>query len=445
MAGSPKKIGFLQVLSIGIGGMVGGGIFAVLGLSVEIAHGGTPLAFALAGVVALVTSYSYASLSLAFPSRGGTVEFLNRSFGGGLVTGSLNILLLISYVIMISLYAHAFGSYGASFFSSHQTLWRHILASAAILVLTLLNAFGAYIVSKAEEWVVAFKIAILLLFIGVGLWSIDSSRLAPATWSPTLSLMAGGMIIFVAYEGFELIANTAEDVRDIKVLPAAYYASVLFVAVIYILVALVTVGNLPLDQIISARDYALAESAKPFLGSIGFTLIAVAALLSTASAINATFYGSSRLSYIVAKEGELPAALERKVWQRPIEGLLIISGITFFITNLLDLGSISTSGSAGFLAIFAAVNLACWRTRDKTGAKGWIALSGAAICVLALGALVWDTANRSPYKLFVLAGLAVFPVLIELSYRELRPGGKYLFMRRGDSAAGPSESSAGSS
>ena len=136
--------GYWSVVAIGIGGMVGGGIFAVLGLAVQLAHGGTPIAFAIAGLVALLTSYSYAKLSVTYPSPGGTVEFLNQGLGTGLITGSLNVLLTISYIIMLSLYAHAFGSYGASFLpETWQTLGSHALISGAVVVLTFLNILGS--------------------------------------------------------------------------------------------------------------------------------------------------------------------------------------------------------------------------------------------------------------------------------------------------------------
>ena len=121
------NIGFLAIVSIGIGGMVGGGIFAVLGLAVQLAHGGTPVAFLVAGLVALLTSYSYAKLAVAYPSEGGTVEFINQAFGGGILTGALNVLLWISYIIMLSLYAYAFGSYGSSFFpEALQPIIKHL-------------------------------------------------------------------------------------------------------------------------------------------------------------------------------------------------------------------------------------------------------------------------------------------------------------------------------
>jgi amino acid transporter len=413
------KIGFWAVVSLGVGGMVGGGIFAVLGLAVQLARGGTPLAFALAGMVALLTAYSYAKLSVAYPSRGGTVVFLDRTFGAGMFTGSLNVLLWLSYVVMLSLYAFAFGSYGATFLpQGWQEIGRHALISLAVIAIAGMNLLNAELIGKAEIWIVTLKLSILLLFVGVGVFGIHASQIAPDSWSPPLQLAAGGMIIFLAYEGFELIANTANDVRDVaKTLPRAYYTAVGFVIALYVLVALVTVGNLPVDQIVAAKDYALAEAARPFLGQAGFTLIAVAAMLSTASAINATLYGAARLSYSIARDGELPAELERKVWGQPVEGLLISAALTLIVANAFDLTSIATLGSAGFLLIFAAVNSANARYAPRTHSQGWISSAGALACLLALSALVWQTAMTGPGKLWVLATMVALAALIEGAFR----------------------------
>jgi len=413
------KIGYWEVTAIGIGGMVGGGIFAVLGLSVELTRGGAPIAFLIAGMVALVTSYSYARLSVTYLSQGGTVTFLDEAFGPGLFTGSANILLWISYIIMLSLYAYAFGSYGASLFpSSSQPFWKHVLISGSVIGITGLNLLSAKLIGEAEDWIVLIKLLILVLFIGVGIWGIDGARLAPSAWSPSFHLVAGGMIIFVAYEGFELIANSAQDVRaPEKVLPRAFYSAVVFVIILYILIAVVTVGTLSVDQIVNAKDYALAEAARPFLGRTGFMLIAVAAMLSTTSAINATVYGAARLSYIIAKDGELPAFLEKKIWNRPIEGLLITSGATLLIANLVNLSSMSTLGSVGFLLIFGAVNAANAVLADETGSKRWLSLLGVVLCVCALTSLLWQTATRSLNQFwipFVMIGMAVF---IEATFR----------------------------
>ncbi len=424
-----SKIGFWAVVAIGIGGMVGGGIFAVLGLAVQLAHGGTPVAFALAGVVALLTTYSYTKLSVAYPSRGGTVTFLDRVFGSGMLTGSLNVLLWLSYVVMLSLYAFAFGSYGATFLPQPwQDIGRHVLISLSVIMITGLNLLSAGLIGKAERWIVGLKVAILLFFVAVGMTGLKTSQLVPDTWSPPLELAAGGMIIFLAYEGFELIANTAEDVRDVaRTLPRAYFTAVGFVIALYILVAIVTVGNLSVDKIVAAKDYALAEAARPFLGQAGFTLIAIAAMLSTASAINATLYGAARLSYSIARAGELPAELERKVWGQRLEGLLITAGLTLVIANVFDLTSIATLGSAGFLLIFAAVNAANARHASHAGSRGWISVIGAVACLVALGALIWQTTTTAPAKLLILAAMLALAIAIEGGYRlakrELRSHG----------------------
>jgi len=413
------KMGFWEATSIGIGGMVGGGIFAVLGLSVSLTHGGAPAAFLLAGIVALVTAYSYACLSVAFPSQGGTVSFLDRAFGPGLLTGSANILLWLSYMVMLSLYAYAFGSYGATLFPhGDQTFWKYALINASVIGITGLNLLSARLIGEAEDWIVLIKIVILLVFIAVGLGSIDSTRLAPSAWTTPLHVAAGGMIIFLAYEGFELIANSAGDVRNPEqILPRALYAAVGFVMILYVLIAVITVGTLPVAKIVAAQDYALAEAAKPLLGQAGFLLIAVAAMLSTASAINATLYGAARLSYTIARDGELPAVLEKKAWNEPVGGLLITTGMTLLIANSIDLTSIATLGSAGFLLIFAAVNVANARLAGDTHGRRWLSLSGAGLCLVALASLLWETATKSPLQLLIPFAMLAAAFFIEAAFR----------------------------
>jgi len=427
-------IGFWEVAAIGVGGMVGGGIFAVLGLAVQLAHGGTPVAFAIAGMVALVTAYSYVKLSVAYPSRGGTVTFLDKAFGPGLFTGAINVLLWISYIVMLSLYAYAFGSYGASFLPSSWLPWsKHALISASVIGLTGLNMLSADLIGRAETWIVGVKIAILLLFAGVGAFGIQTSRLGPAQWSDPLQLVVGGMIIFLAYEGFELMANAAEDVRTPeKTLPRAFYAAVGFVIALYVVISAVAVGNLPVADIVAAKDYALAEAARPFMGSIGFTLIGIAALLSTASAINATLYGAARLSYVIAKDGELPAALEHRIWNEPLEGLLMTAGATLLVANLFQISSISTMGSAGFLLVFAAVNGANAVSSERIGSRRWLALAGVVACLGALTALVVHSLLVAPSRSLVLVAMVGLAFAIEGGYRLLAGRALRLPPARGD-------------
>ncbi len=373
-----KSMDFWSTTSVGIGAMVGGGIFAVLGLAVSLAGGGTPVTFIIAGIIALITSYSYARLTITYPGMGGTVNFINQAFGRGLVTGSLNIMLYFNYVVMLSLYSYAFGSYGAQLIGG-GVFTKHLLLSGIIIIFTAFNIMGTEIMGKIEKWVVGFKLAILLLFIVAGIWTVNTGNLQISNWSPPIGLMAGGLLIFVAYEGFELIANAAGDVKNPeKVLPRAYFSAIVFVIILYFLISVVAAGNLPAAKIVEAKDYALAVAARPFFGQLGFLLITVAALLSTSSAINATLYGSSKISYILAREDELPDFFENKIWNKPLEGLFITSGLTLLMANIFDLESISLIGSAGFLIIFLTVNLANFKLREETASRAWLPVIGIA-------------------------------------------------------------------
>jgi len=322
----------------------------------------------------------------------------------------------------LALYAVAFGAYALTFFDGDGVWLRHLLVSVAILVPTAINLFNAEIVSRSETVIVVIKLVLLAVVIVAGAFHVEPSRLAVDTWADPLSLVAAGMVIFVAYEGFELIANSAEEVRDpTRTLPRAYYACVVFVIVLYLLVSVVTVGSVPEETIAAAKDYALAEAARPALGSAGFTLVAVAALLATLSAINATIYGNARLGFTLAKEGELPEVLERKCWNQPV-GVLVVTGLSLVIANTIELSSIAILGSAGFLLVFAVVNAAAVKLAGEIGANRWIALCACLACLAALGTLLLHTYEDTPESLWVLAGFVAFSVGFELVYRRRRGG-----------------------
>ncbi|HVA07332.1 MAG TPA: APC family permease [Acidimicrobiales bacterium] len=417
--GPRRSLGVASTVAIGIGGMVGGGIFAVLGLSIELARGAAPIAFLIAGVVAFLTATSYARLSVAYPSRGGTVTFLNETFGSGVFVGGLNVLLWLSYVVMISLYAAAFAGYADSLLPGRPSgAVDHLLLSGIIIVIAILNVARASIVGRAEEWIVAAKLAILVLVVATAFHGAHWSHLSASKWADPLAIVGGGMVIFVAYEGFELISNAAEDVRNPRrTLPRALYLSVGIVIVLYVLVAIVTLGSLTIGQVRGASSYVLAEAARPGLGRVGFVLVAVAALLSTTSAINATLYGTARLSWTIARSGELPEAFDKKVWDRPIEGLLVTTGLTLVVANAFDLSSIALTGSAAFLVIFAAVNAAAARLA-KRKTQRMIAVTASVACIASLAALVMEERSRNPWGVIIVGGLVVGSFATEAVYRK---------------------------
>lgn len=424
MGKSKASIGLKEAISIGIGGMVGGGIFAVLGLAVSLAKGGTPVAFLLAGLVALITSYSYVNLSKSYPDRGGTVKFINQGFGKSVFSGAINNLLWVSYIIMLSLYASAFGSYAPNLIvlTGNKTIDFHIYASAIIVIATAINYYSITIVGKIESYAVIIKLIILLSFIGIGAYGLfgnpNMEQLAINEWETPVKLFAGGMVIFVAYEGFELIANAAPDiVNPIKNIPKAYYYSVVFVIILYIIIAFVTVGSLPFKQIADAQDYALAEAAKPMLGKLGFSIITVAALISTFSAINASLYGGSRVNYEIAEDDELPHHFLSKFWNQPI-GLLITSISTLVLVNLLKLESISTAGSVGFLLIFGVVNFVGYKLSKDINGNKVIPFAGFILCLIALFILISQQYQSNLAGVVIAIGIIIMCFIMEYIYKK---------------------------
>jgi len=419
-----KKIGLKEAVAIGIGGMVGGGIFAVLGLAVSLAKGGTPVAFLFAGILALITSYSYVKLSTNFPDSGGTVRFINQGFGKTVFSGAISNLLWISYIIMLSLYASAFASYAPNLLTltQNKTIDFHIYASAIILLAAAINYYSISVVGKIESYAVIIKLVILISFIFIGAYGLmgnpNLSQLAISNWESPIKLFAGGMVIFVAYEGFELIANASPDIKNpVKNIPKAYYISVIFVIILYIIIALVTVGSLPFSKIATAQDYVLAEAAKPMLGKIGFTIITVAALISTFSAINASLLGGSRVNYEIAEDDELPHHFLAKLWNQPI-GLIITVFSTLILVNILDLESISTAGSVGFLLIFGIVNLVGFKLSKTTNSIKTIPIIGFILCIIATIILINQQFNTNKIGVIVSVAIIGLCFLMEWIYKK---------------------------
>lgn len=409
-----KPIGLWSAVSIGIGGMIGGGIFAVLGVATEIAGNAIYISFMIAGIVALLSTYSYAKLSARYPTAGGPVEFFVKGYGDGVLAGALNIFMWVAYLFAIALYARAFGGFAMTFLpAGTPTIWVNIISTAIVLVFTGVNFIGAKAMGRSEMLAVIVKVFILVVFVVIGFFFIEPANLSPSDWPSTAGIFLGAGMVFLAYEGFGLITNAADDMENPrKTIPKALYISVIITFAIYVLVSFVVVGNLPISNIIDAEDYALAAAAEPFMGLVGFKIVAIAALFSTSSAINATLYGGANISYEAAKKGELPKFFERKVWGKSTEGLFISAGLVIVIVNFLDLEGIATLHSAGFLLIYAAVSFAHHKLRKETGGKSYIIWPSIIGCLLSLAVLIFFQVQSSPTAplvfLTVLAGCFIF-------------------------------------
>jgi amino acid transporter len=416
-----RKIGFWEAYSIGVGGMVGGGIFAVLGLTITLAQGAAPFSFLIAGMIALLTTYSYSKLSLRYPSEGGTIEFIVQAYGNTIFTGWINTLLLVSYIIMLALYSYAFGSYGSALIFGHETVWMEQLLIVLILFTFVgINLMGAWMTGRSEDIMVFIKLAILILFSITCFFTIDMEKLSFENWKSPLAIVTGGLIIFLAYEGFELIANTAADIKEPeKNLPRAFFWSVFSVLLLYIIVSVVAVGNLTPEQVLKAKDYVLAVAAEPFFGKIGFVIIAIAAMLSTASAINATLYGGGRVSYLIAKYGELPSGFKRKI-KNGYEGMIIIGLAAIIFATMFDLENISVAGSFGFLTIFGLVNLANFLLYKETNSNRWISFIAFLACLGSVIVLLGYNYIHNPSTLISTAVVVVSSFILSYVYRVYR-------------------------
>ncbi len=416
-----KAMGLWTATSIGVGAMIGAGIFALMGIAVQIAGKFAYLSFIVAGIIAALTSYSVSRLAVKFPSKGGPVEYLNKAFGKGTFAGGLNIAMWLGYLIVTSLYAKAFGEYGTALLGMEDNSFLlPILSSSIVILFVFINFTGASLVGKSELVTVLIKTGVLLLFCAVGLTTVQTEELMVATSFRFSDVVFASGVIFMSYEGFGLVANTAEDLRKpSKNLPIALFLSVGIVMLIYVLATVVVVGNLSLSEIVNAKEYVLAEAARPLLGSLGFEIMAIAALFSTASAINATIYGPVNMVQETSKAKQLPYFFTKDFFghQSGI-ALLITGGIVLLITNTLNLESIAEVGSLVFLMIYTAVNMANFKLRHQTKSKIWPVMLGISGTTFAFGALFYYQWQKDSLSISVFLGLILLCFMYEWVFQQ---------------------------
>ncbi len=390
---SCEKLTLPELVAMGVGGMVGGGIFSVLGLAMLLSGHAAPLAFLFGGIIAMLTGYAYAHLGVRYRSDGGSFTYLEYAFDNKNIGAIGGWLLLLGYVGTLSLYAYTFGAYGAAMLGYPAHSWMHAFLSTAVLLVFLgINLLGVKASGRTELVIVATKVAILLFFAIAGLLYFDPSKLQPLFNKGLLGTLLGATVIFVAYEGFELIPNAVNEMHNPeRNLPRALYYSITITAFIYVLVSLVAADTLTPAQIVRYKEYALAVAAQPVLGKLGFLLIGLGALLSTASAINATLFGTARLGMVMATEGSLPKVFSFHRRDKPIPyvSLITIALVTIAFVNVANLSIISSFSSSTFLLIFALINLAALRLHRVIRSRWWIHLVGFLGAFFSWLALLW--------------------------------------------------------
>lgn len=425
-----EKLGLKELISMGVGGMVGGGIFSVLGLSVALSGHAAPIAFALGGFIALLTGLSYIKLGLVFHSDGGSFTYLEHAFKHRNISGIGGWLLFTGYIGTLSLYAYTFGVYGAAMFgqNAHGQAMHHLLESLVLLVFLGINLYGIKAAGKSEDVIVMVKVLILSLFAVIGLFYIRANHILPVFNLGTTGVLTGAALIFVAYEGFELIPNAINEMENPhRDLGRGIFISIAITTVIYIIVSLVAVGNLMPEEISRYKEYALAVAARPFLGKAGFMLVGLGALLSTASAINATLFGTARLGMVMAQESELPQVFSHKERTKdiPYVSLLFITATTLLFVNTTDLTIISSFASSIFLLVFAAINLSAIRLRKRISMNMFVPLAGILLSLASWAVLCVYLFRRDLRSLVWIGALYLGVIVAELFFSERK-----LFFKR---------------
>lgn len=415
-----RKMSLWGAVSIAVGTMIGASIFSVFGLGARIAGHNLPFVFILSGGVALLVAYSYAHLGSRIVSNAGPIEFILRGIGDGVVTGALSILMWLTYVVSIALFAKGFAGYVLPLLNISGTGLHTALIEAVVIAgFVVLNLLGTGAVGRAEIFIVGVKLLVLALFVALGLWSIRIARITPAFGAGhTMGTLNAMAVFFLSYMGFGLVTNASENIEHAeKNVPRAIYLSILIVTVIYVSVTVVAVGNLPLPRLIDAQDYALAEAAKPFLGSAGYLLVSLGALFSIASALNATLYGGANIAYALAKEGELPEFFERKTWFHAPEGLYLTGVLGLGFAIAFNLNGIASIASAVFMVVYLFVLFSHLRLADEVGGhRAIIGLSLATVTVVfvLLMRYQWQTDRAAFYATW---GTLAGSVVIEMIYR----------------------------
>lgn len=414
------KLTLLDGIAMAMGGMIGGGIFAVLGEGVRRAGNATFLAFGLAGLLALLTGLAYSRLTLKFDEPGGSFSFVEELVGGG-AAGTLSWFLLLGYTFTIALYAHTFAAYGGNLLGL-EGVGKTVLGVVIIGALAGLNLIGVRESGITEDILVYGKIAILLVVAVAGLITVD-----PAEAFPIFERGGGGAIttaalIFVAYEGFQLLTYDYDDIRDKHTtLPRIIYIAIPATAAIYMLVAFATTGSLSDAVVAQHSETVLAYAARPLLGRVGITAVLVAAVFSTASAINATIFASARLADRVTDDGQMPDFVTR--WKSggvPIIFVALTAGIAAVIQATAHLGQITAFSSLVFLLVFVVVNATALPHGVFRSWRKVIPVAGMLGCAAAVAALGLDLFRHEPGTLVTVGAIAAGVLLARVAFLALR-------------------------
>ncbi len=380
-----REMTLMDATLIGVGAMIGAGIFVLIGIAAGVAGPALLITFVLNGLVALLTAMSYAELGSCYHDAGGGYLWVKEGLPkwNGFISGWMG---WFAHAVACSLYALGFGAYFDHVFREFAITLPHwgflspqkLLAAAAALLFGYINFRGASEAGKVGNMVTIAKIIILLIFIGFGFeliirkgdWQTTFSPFMPNGWGGVFKAMG---LTFIAFQGFEVIAQSSEEIKNPKKnIPRAVFLSLIIVIPIYLLVAIAAIGSVhpgnmtPWDYLASKKEIALVEVARTFFVGGGVMLL-IGGLISTMSALNATIYSSSRVAFAMGRDRNFPTFFS-KVHPKnftPYWGIMGSLVIIVLMAISLPIEDVASAADIMFLLLFLQVNLAMIRLRKK--------------------------------------------------------------------------------
>lgn len=412
-----------QAAFIGVGAMVGAGIFALLGAAGEVAGAAVWLSFLIAGAIATLQGYSFAKLGARYPSAGGLLEYVAKGFGDGHFTGITAWLTFSANAIVTAMVAVSFGSYASALFAGENAVWAKVFAALIIIVMTLVNIVGSRLVANAQTVIVYVVLGILTLFAVVTLVNMNPQLLAPSGYPPLRDIVSSVALTFFAFLGFGIITFTAKDLaKPSRQLPRAMFLALGIATAIYVAIALGVFGTLTVEKVISSGGTALAVAAEPVLGKAGYLLMSVTALFATAGATNAGLYPAVGLSDRLAETEQFPRLMARRLGGRASIGLLIQAASCLILSLLFNLNAIASIGSAVALLIFTLITAAHLRIRAETGARTAILVAAIVAAGVVLVTFVFTTLIHEPASIATLLAILVLSVALDLGWKRVHAG-----------------------
>jgi len=401
-------------VAMGTGVMIGAGIFALTGQVAELAGPWFALAFLAAAVVTAFSAYTYVKLSNAYPSAGGIAMFLERAYGKSTMTGACALLMYFSMVINESLVARTFGTYTLQLFDAGDTDWLiPVLGIGLLSMAFVVNVLGNRLIQSLSFFLAFLKIAGIAVFAIAGL-SVAGFSLPEASTQPSQGSVAGFLgavaLAILAYKGFTTITNSGGEIRaPHKNVGRAIVISIAICVVIYLLVSLAVGANLSIEAIVAARDYALAEAARPAFGASGLLFTVIFAIVATASGVVASVFAVSRMLTMVTEMKLVPHSHFGMPGSIQKHTLVYTIVIAMVLTAFFDLGRIAALGAILYIVMDIAVHWGVFRhLRTEISASGIILIMAIAFDLLVLIALLMIKAQSDVLVIYAaIAGIAL--------------------------------------